>query len=122
MTDVLFEFYRGDTYTRDFIIKGWSLPISNIYFTVKENVDNKKYDLQKTLNNGIKIVDESENDITCNLQINATDTDDFKVDTDYVFDIEVHSNIDGEIVKKTITTGTLRVWASATRTCNEVVK
>ena len=120
MTDILFEFYRGDTYTRDFIVKGWSLPVSNMYFTVKERVDNKKACLQKTLNNGITLVETTEEGHAFNLNICCTDTDCLKVDTDYVFDIEIHSNVEGEIVKKTIATGILRLKPSATRSCNEV--
>lgn len=121
MTDVIFEFYRGDTYTRDFTVSGWSLPISNAYFTVKESVDHKKACFQKRLNEGIEIVDVTENEVTLNLRINATDTDGLKADFDYVFDIEIHSDLGEELVKKTIATGVLRVLASATKTCNEVV-
>ena len=121
MENIIFEFYRGDTYTRDFIIKGWSLPISNVYFTVKERVDNKKACLQKMLNNGIVLVDTSEEGNTYNLRICCTDTDCLKVNTDYVFDIEIHSVIEEETIKRTIATGTLRLLPSATRTCNEVV-
>ena len=121
MTDVLFEFYRGDTYTRDFILKGWSFPVSNVYFTVKENVENKKACLQKTLNNGIVVADETEEGMVFNLRINSTDTDKLKADYDYVFDIEVHSDMGEEIIKKTLVTGTLRLFASATKTYNEVI-
>jgi hypothetical protein len=120
MTDILFEFYRGDTYSRDFTIKGWSLPISNVYFTAKENINNKKACLQKTLNNGITLVEETEEERTFNLNICCTDTDCLKVDTDYVFDIEIHSETGEGTVKRTIVTGILRLKASATRTCNEV--
>lgn len=120
MTDILFEFYRGDTYTRDFTITGWSLPISNIYFTVKENVNNKNACLQKTLNNGITIVDEKENSHTFNLNIDCTDTDSLKANTNYVFDIEIHSKVGEKLIKRTITTGILKLKASATKTCNEV--
>lgn len=120
MTNILFEFYRGDTYTRDFIVKGWSLPVSNAYFTVKENVNNKNACLQKKLNKGITLVEETEENKTFNLNICCTDTDCLKVDTDYIFDIEIHSTVEGKIIKKTIATGTLRLKASATRTCNEV--
>ena len=121
MTDVLFEFYRGDTYTRDFILKGWSFTVSNVYFTVKENVENKKACLQKTLNNGIVVADETEEGMVFNLRINSTDTDKLKADYDYVFDIEVHSDMGEEIIKKTLVTGTLRLFASATKTYNEVI-
>ena len=120
MDDILFEFYRGDTYTRDFIIKGWEFPITNVYFTVKEDVNNKTACLQKKLNKGITLVDETEEGRTYNLKICCTDTDCLKVDTDYVFDIEIHSTVEGEIIKRTIATGILRLKASSTRTCNEV--
>ena len=120
MENVLFEFYRGDTYTRDFTLTGWSLPVSDVYFTVKESVDHKKARIQKRLNKGIEIVDVNEEGNTFNLKINATDTDDLKADFDYIFDIEIHSDTGEELVKKTIVTGVLRVLASATKTCNEV--
>ena len=60
MEDVLFEFYRGDTYSRDFTIEGYTSPIDKVFFTVKENVEDKKPVLQKTLGNGITLVDEDE--------------------------------------------------------------
>ena len=120
MVDVIFEFYRGDTYTRDFIVKGWSLPVSNVFFTVKENVENKRANIQKTLNNGITVADVTEEGTTFNLRITSTDTDKMKTDFEYVWDIEIHSKMEEEIVKKTIATGTLVLKASATKTCNEV--
>ena len=120
MEGVLFEFYRGDTYSRDFVITGYSLPISKVYFTVKENVEDKKAILQKTLNNGIILVEESEDTKAYNLLINSTDTDDMKADYNYVFDIEIHSpGAVNEPIKKTIITGTLKLKASSTSTYNE---
>lgn len=120
MKDILIEFYRGDTYSRDFTITGWSLPISKIYFTVKEDIEKKSFALQKTLGNGITLVEEDEEKKTYNLTICCTDTDDMKVDTDYTFDIEIHSEGTSDMaIKKTIATGTLRLKGSATRTCNE---
>jgi hypothetical protein len=119
MDNILFEFYRGDTYTRDFTVTGWSLSISQIYFTVKEAVGDKKFVLQKTLGNGITLVDKEDGIETYNLKICCTDTDNMKTDKDYVFDIEIHSQGVEETIKKTIVTGTLRLKASATRTCNE---
>lgn len=120
MEGVVFEFYRGDTYSRDFVINGYSSPISKVYFTVKENAEDKKAVLQKTLNNGITLVEESEDMKAYNLLICCTDTDDMKADYDYVFDIEIHSpGTDDMPIKKTIITGKLRLKASSTRTCNE---
>lgn len=120
ITDILFEFYRGDTYTRDFILTGWSLPISKVYFTVKEKVEDKNAVLQKKLGEGITLVDETEEGKTFNLNICCNDTDDLKAEYEYVFDIEIHSTgEDGAVIKRTIITGTMRLKPSSTRTCNE---
>lgn len=120
MENVLFEFYRGDTYQRDFTISGWSLPISKIFFTVKEKAENKKYELQKTLNNGIVLADKTEDMETYNLTICCTDTEHMKTDFDYEFDIEIHSNgVAGDVIKRTIVTGILRLKSSSTKACNE---
>lgn len=120
LENILFEFYRGDTYTRDFTVTGWSFPVSKVFFTVKEDIEKKNFVLQKTLDNGITLVDESNGEQTFNLKICCTDTDNMKIDTDYTFDIEIHSKgTNGEILKKTIITGIVRLKGSATRTCNE---
>lgn len=120
MTDVIFEFYRGDTYSREFTITGWDSSIDKVYFTVKEKVTDKNAILQKKLDHGITLVDETEDSKTFNLNICCTDTDEMKTDFEYVFDIEIHSVFeDGTVIKKTIITGTLNLLASSTRTCNE---
>ena len=120
ITDVLFEFFRGDTYSRDFTLTGWSLSIDKVYFTVKEKLTDKNAVLQKTLGNGITLMDETEEGKTFNLSICCTDTDEMKTDFEYVFDIEIHSILeDGTVIKRTIMTGTLNLLASSTRTCNE---
>lgn len=120
ITNALFEFYKGDTYSRDLTIEGWNREITEIYFTVKESTDNKKYVLQKTLNKGITVMNETNDSITYNIYIAATDTDTLKVDTDYVFDIEIHTKCsDNGILKKTIIVGTFRLIADVTRTYNE---
>lgn len=120
MTDVKFEFYRGDTYSRDFIIRGYSSPIDKIFLTVKENANDKKYVLQKKLGNGITLVDEEENAKTYNILINASDTDGLKTDYNYPFDIEIQTNSD-PVIKRTIVTGTLRLTTDITRPINEVM-
>ena len=89
MKDVLFEYYIGDTYTRDLTIDGYSDEISNIYFSVKQNNKDKRTVLQKTLDNGITLVDvqyDGEGNIisrTYNLLIDAEDTETLKPDFDY---------------------------------------
>lgn len=120
ITDVLFEFFRGDTYSRDFVLTGWSLSVDKVYFTVKEKVTDKNAVLQKTLNNGITLMEETEDSKTFNLNICCTDTDEMKTDFEYAFDIEIHSTQEnGDVIKRTIITGTLNLLPSSTRTCNE---
>lgn len=116
----LFEFYRGDTYSRSFSVSGWGHSIDKIFFTVKENEANKRFCLQKTLDNGITLMDTKEDGTkTYNLFICCTDTDKLKTDVDYSFDVEIHSIVANDTIKKTIITGTLRLKASPTKTCNE---
>lgn len=118
--NALFEFYKGDTYSRDFTISGWNREITDVYFTVKENTDNKKYVLQKILNDGITIVDDTDGKSTYNIYIAATDTDHLKANTNYIFDVEILSKgNDGGIIKRTIIVGNLRVLADITRSYNE---
>lgn len=120
LENILFEFYRGDTYQRDFTVDGWSFPVSKAYFTVKEKEEYKNAVLQKTLENGITLVSDENGVKTFNLLIDAIDTNYMKTDYDYVFDIEVHSKgSKGETLKQTIITGILRLKASATKTINE---
>ena len=120
LENILFEFYRGDTYSRDFTVTGWSSSISKVFFTVKEDINKKNHVLQKTLDNGITLVSDENGVQTYNLLICCTDTDHMKTDYDYTFDIEIHSEgAKGEMIKKTIITGVVRLKGSATRTCNE---
>lgn len=125
MEDVKFEFYIGRTYTRDFIISGYSADIDQVYFTVKKNVDDKNFVLQKKLGNGITLVDVVY-DIdgttilsrTYNILINATDTDSMKPDTEYVFDVAIITDETIDI-KKTIMTGTVELKNTSTKSYNE---
>lgn len=120
MTNVLFEFYRGDTYSRDFSITGYKSPIDKIFFTVKENENDKKFVLQKTLENGITLLEEDGDSKIYNILIDAQDTDDLKPDYDYPLDIEIHTN-EEPVIKRTIVTGTLRLTTDITRPINEGV-
>lgn len=127
MTDVLFEYYIGDTYTRDLTIDGYSADIDEIYFSVKQNNKDKNTVLQKTLDNGITLVDVQYDDLgnitsrTYNLLIDAEDTESMKSDFDYSFDFEIVSpGANDTEIKKTIITGIFRVLNTTTRNYNEV--
>ena len=128
MKNVIFEFYIGDTYPRDIIIDGYSEEISEMYFTIKKNNNDKRYVLQKTLTGGgITLVDVTygtDGSIisrTYNLLINADDTEDMNPEVDYDFDIEIVTPGVSEIdIKKTIITGIFRLTNTTTRKYNEV--
>jgi len=128
--NVLFEFRKGDTYSRDFTITDYDLDISKVFFTVKNNSSDKRYVLQKylvtsggiTTSNGITLVSDEDNVKTYNILIKATDTDDMKVDYDYFFDVEIVSpGVGTDEIKQTLMVGTLRLKEVATQTVNEVV-
>ena len=120
MENVLFEFYIGDTYTRDFTISGYSSEINEIYFTVKKDENDKRYYLQKTLNNGITLVDEDDDSKTYNLLLNATDTDNLKPDINYYFDVKIITPVtSGEQIEKTVIAGTMKLKNHSTRQYNE---
>ena len=114
MEKVNFNFIKGDTYSRGFTID-IELPISQIYFTVKEKSTDKNYVLQKTLTKGIEQDPDIPNRYV--LTIEADDTNNFKVNYDYVFDIQIVVSA----VKKTIIGGylTLDDW-DITAKVNEV--
>lgn len=125
MENVLFEYYIGDTYTRDFTIEGYSSPIDFMYFSVKKNNNDKRVVLQKTLGDGITLTDvvydEDENPIsrTYNILIDADDTEGLKTDYDYPFDIEIVTTMLPHPIKKTIISGIFRLKEATTRSYNE---
>lgn len=126
MNNVIFEFYIGDTYTRDFIISGYTSDISNVFFTVKNEDDDKRFLLQKTLGNGIELTDiqyeedgETIKSRTYNLLISANDTESLKPDIEYPFDIEIITPKDTEDIKKTVIKGNLILDSATTREWNE---
>lgn len=119
MEGIIFEFYRGDTYTRDFCISGYKSSIDNVYFTVKESEQNKFAVISKKLNEGITVVDKDEDSTTYNLLIKCTDTNDLKVNFPYVFDVEIITNTADGDIRKTIMKGTITLKANVTQPCNE---
>lgn len=125
MYGIKFDFFIGDTYARDIVIKKYSSEISEMYFTVKRNVNDKSYVFQKTLDDGLTITDVVYEDgeiveRTYNLLIQPSDTEVMKPDNEYVFDVEIVTPVtNGEDIKKTIITGTCTLTNAATRIYNE---
>lgn len=118
--NVIFQFRKGDTYSRDFTITDYEPEISKVFFTVKNNSSDKRFVLQKTLNDGITLVSDDEGVKTYNILINATDTDNMKVDYEYFFDVEIVSpGANNDEIKQTPIIGTLILTEVATQTINE---
>lgn len=108
MEKINFNFIKGDTYSRGFKIENFEQTIEQVYFTVKEKSSDKNHVLQKTLNNGIKLDPNVSNRYI--LTIDADDTNDLKVNFNYVFDIQiVTAAMEDMTVKKTIVGGNLRL-------------
>jgi hypothetical protein len=126
MNGVIFEFHIGNTYSRNFIIKKYDEDIDKMYFSIKKSDDDEKTILQKTLDDGITIVDaeyDDDNNVisrTYNLLLNADDTEGFKVGIEYPFDIKIVTNKDADDIKLTIMNGTLTLTTVTTRKWNEV--
>jgi hypothetical protein len=126
MENVIFEYYIGDTYSRDFTISDYSSEITEVYFSVKKNNSDKRTVLQKKLDNGITLTDvqyDDEGNITSrtyNILINADDTEDMQVDFEYPFDIEIITpGVNSADIKKTIISGIFKLKSATTRKYNE---
>ena len=118
------SFRIGDTYVRNFAILKYTSDIDEVYFSVKKSDDDKKVILQKTLDNGITLMDDVlEGGVrkrTYQLWIDADDTEDMKVDVEYPFDIEIVTEKEDTDIKQTIIKGTVTLSAATTRKWNEV--
>lgn len=113
-----FSFVRGDTFSQNVTICNCMKDLTEIYFTVKETYEDKNPVIQKTLTTGgVTFLDKTEEEVKYNILVNATDTDLMKVDTDYLYDLQLVAGT----TKKTVLKGTLRLEADVTRTINEVI-
>lgn len=101
MEKINFQFVKGDTYSKGFIIDGIGETIKEIYFTVKENSSDKSYVIQKKLTQGIELDPLITNRYV--LTIEPNDTDNMNTNYNYVFDIEIVT----ESIKRTIIGGNL---------------
>ena len=117
------EYFIGDTYERNFIVKKYTYDIDAVFFSVKKSNGDKKTVLQKTLDNGITLVDDvvvgNERRRTYQLMINAEDTEDMTPEQEYEFDVEIVTNKDDTNIKQTIITGNFILTNATTRIWNE---
>lgn len=117
------EYFIGDTYERNFIVKKYTDNIDSVFFSVKKSNGDKKTILQKTLDDGITLVDDvvvdNERRRTYQLMINAEDTEDMTPEQEYEFDVEIVTNKDDANIKQTIITGNFILTNATTRLWNE---
>ena len=118
-----FEYFIGDTYERNFVIKKYTADIDAVYFSVKKSNGDKKTVLQKTLDNGITLVTDEVTDDdrirTYQLMIDSEDTEEMTPDQEYEFDVEIVTNKEDTNIKKTIITGNFILTNATTRIWNE---
>lgn len=118
-----FEYFIGDTYERNFIVKKYTDDIDAVFFSVKKSNGDKRTVLQKTLDNGITLVDDvvvdSERQRTYQLMINSEDTEDMTPEQEYEFDVEIVTNKDDTDIKQTIIIGNFILTNATTRIWNE---
>lgn len=110
-----FEFYRGDTYSRNIVLENVTVPIDELYFTIRSN-DKAKVLIQKKLKKGLEIVSHEDSTYRILLTVEATDTDNMQADFEYFYDLELISGSK----KRTILEGTVVLATDYTRTRNEV--
>lgn len=110
-----FEFYRGDTYSRNIVLENVRVPIDELYFTIRSN-DKAKVLVQKKLKKGLEIVSIEGDVYRILLTVEATDTDNMQADFEYFYDLELISGRK----KRTILEGTVVLATDYTRTRNEV--
>lgn len=109
------SFIKGDSHVFYF-----SLPkllyshISKLYYTVKESFDGKVL-MRKTLENDVKLFYEDEEREHYVLFFNATDTDGFEANKNYIHEIEAIIKDS----KKTLMQGNLKLINEITKTKNE---
>lgn len=109
--------YRGETYQRNITISNFTRTITNLYFTVKKTDSDETVALQKTIGNGLTLMDYNEetNTYTYLLELCTDDTENLKTG-DYGYDI----TITAEDYKKPIVMGRFRIEAVYTTKKDEV--
>ena len=100
------KIYKGQTYQRNFIISDFDYDINQIYFTVKEQPDNKYVALQKKLNDGIQLmdIDEKTGAKIYLLSIEPDDTENLKTTYNYGYDITIRAG-NNNFIKEPIIMG-----------------
>lgn len=119
-------FYIGDSYEKTIEVKKYNDDIDEMYFTIKRDDGDKNYILQKTLDNGLTIVEDKTEDgqriRTYDLFIDASDTENMNVDVEYPFDIQIVTEKDETNLKGTIVKGVVTLKPATTRAWNEVTE
>ena len=79
---------RGDTLSFTFQVTGVTSNLTSAYFSVKKNIDDTRYAIQKTLSNGITKVTSDTNSVTYQVRCAPSDTNALN-DVNYVYDLQI---------------------------------
>lgn len=107
--------YKGQTYQRNFVISNFTMPITQIYLTVKKKADDKNVVFQKKIGSGITLMDYTDGIYTYLFEIESNDTEYLKTDYKYGYDITLKS----DDFKMPIAIGELVINPVYTRKCDE---
>lgn len=85
---------RGDTYSIGFKTEGFGQELDNVYFTCRDNLTDEGTILfQKSLNDGITLVDQTQDVYSYNVRVAPEDTRDIQAGT-YYYDLQININED----------------------------
>ena len=85
---------RGDTYSIGFKVEGINQELDNVYFTCRDNLTDESVILfQKSLNDGITLVDQIEDTYSYNVRVAPEDTRNIQSGT-YYYDLQININED----------------------------
>jgi len=105
------NYCKGDTYQFDLTISGYDQTIDSIFFTIKNNENDKRHILRKTLEEGITLMDDTNGVKTYKIEINANDTDNLKTNYEYYFAIKIFTEKGTNDLEKTIVKGLISLSA-----------
>ena len=103
-------FTRGDTFTYAVTVKTSITNVTNIFFTVKDENENKV--ISKKLNEGVTFQGD-----TILVTIKPVDTNELDVDVEYVYDLQINYGVDDAL---TPLKGKLKLEEDVTHPADEV--
>lgn len=109
MSNKNIEIFKGTTLAFALEFEGITQQLESIYFTVKRDLDSDEPIIQKSLNDGISVVDILDNSISYRVRVAPADTSNIEVGN-YYYDLQI--SINGDVF--TILNGKLKIKQDVT--------